>query len=1416
MGKKTKKTKSDSKSDKRRESETVSTTDSDIFEIMADELIDEKEETKQKLDSESDESSEESISNSHSSSHSSSVSANKNLSLITLKSDPQITIRYVYHLSDIHIRNNQRHTEYKEVFERTYKTISDQIGTRHKESIIIITGDIMHSKTELSPEAIKFVWYFFKNLSAITTLIVIPGNHDCNLSNKGRLDAISPIVDDIGKLSNFYYLKKSGLYQLHNIIFGVTSIFDDILIPASKITKGMIKGITHKNPYLIALYHGAVHGAKTDVGYRMNNTQLLAKDFDGYDYVFLGDIHKYQYLNEQKTIAYAGSLIQQSYGETIKLHGVLKWDLFKSESKLLEIDNDYGYCTIKIVAGVMEETDIPPKPHIRLQLENTTPIQCQDIVKNLEKKYQIQGIVKDADFSTNATIIRDKSKKKKKNSDSESDTLLRPSSYETQETIIKAFLTKKGLEEDKITDVIDLHKKIYQQVLAKKGETSDSDSNDTITQLSDPVHNLTKNQRWTIMELKFSNMLSYGEGNIIDFRNYNSNHIIGIVAPNHYGKSAILDIILFCLFDKFTRSSAVRDILNKNKTTMSCSLMFRIGSQVYLIERNGHRSKGGKGSNVEISVNFFTITYNKKGVEKRECLNADTKLLTNKKIIELIGNYDDYLATCFSLQSGKNNTFLDMTQKDRKEYLNSILRLNVFEDCHKFAKNKSNELMAQAKLLEKIVGSKSIDDTKKSIKKIDADLNKLFVERYFKQFKVLSSVNDIIKTIRQKPLISYAELTEYNLKTVSDIDITIERLLKKITDSKNTIDIDDIHKKKIVFEDKMKTLNETLKTFRKDNDLSDKRTELESLLKQIVTVNKAVKQFDLDDLQEETDKINDRLGVIHSALENLFDETLSDKINRIDELKILILGLRKKLVTVPFDGIEDAVTKRTELKSRLATTRKEIETSSKIILSSTHLTDADIQKFNLLIEAYNEFTNDIGDLSDITIVVEEKCEQIHQKYSNRSLKMKSKIDRNSTDPNLEKNFNKMLIEEKDLKAKIVTIDFQVMTMMDNTSIERKITKAEAELDQLKEFTGTKREITNLKQETSLLEEKLILIKDKIKQKNEYDKIQESNLKINDSISKLKTSIAEIENKEQYIEDEIDDIQEEINILQSKEKDNEKQLKLTLKYTSHLVILKRYRLEFTEYEHYRLLHLKWSTIKKEIEHEISTIDDAIGKKNLEMKLIKNDLTQYMERRKDFDEVSTEANLYALYVQLMNYNGLPYEVLKNYLPRIEADVNQVLRSMVNFGIEFMFVDKDTEEVQNIKQTKTNAGCVDVNICYYGAKPYNVQLASGFEKFIIGLAIRMTLCQISLMAKPNFLIVDEGWSCLDTDNLNNVHQIMDYIKTQYEHVIVISHLDQLKNQSDYIINIDKKNGYSYINTTPYAKTDKKKKKKREVIVI
>jgi len=564
-------------------------------------------------------------------------------------------IKYVYHLSDIHIRNIQRHNEYREVFSRTYTKIQSLIGNNKDKSLIVLTGDIVHTKTELSPEAVSLTHHFFKNLSEIAPVILIPGNHDCNLSNRNRMDALTPIVDDIGNFDDLFYLKNSGFYQYNNIIFGVTSIFDNILITANKIDIDMIG---YKNKFKIGLYHGQVHGAKTDVGYRMNNEELLVEHFKGYDYVFLGDIHKFQYMDEECTIAYAGSLIQQSYGESLDNHGFIKWDLFDGESSFYNVKNDYGYCTINIVDGKMIPSRIPPKPRIRFIQENTNQIQYQEIVEKLEKEYKICEIVKDSNFKTNKTPKETKI-----------------ATCDTQENMIMKYLKSKLENDTKINQVLELHKNIYEEI-----------SNETINYSSE------KKQNWNILKLEFSNVLSYGKDNVIDFSNYDKNKIIGIVAPNYYGKSAILDIILFCLFERMSRGNR-SDILNKNRNTMYCSILFKIGNKKYMIERLGKRSKNKLS--VKIDVNFYLVKEN-----KNKLLNGLKPNDTNKKICELIGNYDDYLTTCFCLQRSDENSsnFLDMKNTPKKEYLYEMLKLNVFEDCHKYAKKIFNELVGEVKM----------------------------------------------------------------------------------------------------------------------------------------------------------------------------------------------------------------------------------------------------------------------------------------------------------------------------------------------------------------------------------------------------------------------------------------------------------------------------------------------------------------------------------------------------------------------------------------------------------------------------------------------------------------------------------------------------------------------------------------------
>ena len=73
-------------------------------------------------------------------------------------------LKTIHHLADIHIRNLKRHGEYRNVFKKLYKDLKD---TLDPNSVIYLAGDIVHAKTEMSPELIRMVSELFTNLSKI-------------------------------------------------------------------------------------------------------------------------------------------------------------------------------------------------------------------------------------------------------------------------------------------------------------------------------------------------------------------------------------------------------------------------------------------------------------------------------------------------------------------------------------------------------------------------------------------------------------------------------------------------------------------------------------------------------------------------------------------------------------------------------------------------------------------------------------------------------------------------------------------------------------------------------------------------------------------------------------------------------------------------------------------------------------------------------------------------------------------------------------------------------------------------------------------------------------------------------------------------------------------------------------------------
>ena len=287
-------------------------------------------------------------------------------------------LKWIAHLSDIHIRNLKRHREYEECFEKVY----GELRKLPSNTVIYVGGDIVHAKTQMSPELIHQTSMFFENLADIAPTIIITGNHDCNLNNRSRMDALSPIVKNLNH-PNLHYLKETGVYKIADTCFSVMSVFDN--------KKNYIKASDIESVNKISLFHGTVERSQTDFGFKLKS-DIKINMFKGYDLALLGDIHKHQYLNRKKTVAYAGSLIAQNHGEDLN-KGFLIWDVLKKKSEFIRVYNDYGYYTLDIDNGkVPEVDDMPPKARLRARISNTDAAQLKKVLAVIRHKYGIKDV----------------------------------------------------------------------------------------------------------------------------------------------------------------------------------------------------------------------------------------------------------------------------------------------------------------------------------------------------------------------------------------------------------------------------------------------------------------------------------------------------------------------------------------------------------------------------------------------------------------------------------------------------------------------------------------------------------------------------------------------------------------------------------------------------------------------------------------------------------------------------------------------------------------------------------------------------------------------------------------------------------------------------------------------------------------
>lgn len=487
-------------------------------------------------------------------------------------------------------------------------------------------------------------------------------------------------------------------------------------------------------------------------------------------------------------IAYPGSSLQQNYAEDL-VHGYLLWNIKKVNDfdvKFCELPNPCPFITI-VWNGSLDDIfqkakTLPQGTRYRIYDRGEKCISQQDITiltTTLRQQYNALEVTFKTDRQTSSEVISAGGLNVVKND------LRNPD-------VIFTFL-KDYYSDAKISD------EIWQNIhsLSKEYLATCTDHNDSV-----------RNTKWSLKQLKFDNLFSYGENNIIDFENLNG--IVGIFGPNRAGKSSIVGTIMYALFNSTDRGSIKNQhIVNTKKSYCNTHMVINVDGVDYAIERQTSKKETKQGQiKANTSLNLYKIEEDGEALD----LVGEQRTDTEKLIRLLIGTPEDFTLTSLAAQ-GEMNQFISQGSSKRYQILSRFLDLDIFYKMHELARND----LTSYKTLIKNYPDRDFDHLKKMnldqiqiAENLIAEKNTQLVDL---QHKINECKNKFELYCDYKPVTQ--EQIDAQKRRVVTYDNQLILLSQQISACRESI---------INFQDKIKKINEVTKV----EDVTDLKRKFEA------------------------------------------------------------------------------------------------------------------------------------------------------------------------------------------------------------------------------------------------------------------------------------------------------------------------------------------------------------------------------------------------------------------------------------------------------------------------------------------------------------------------------------------------------------------------------------------------------------
>ena len=568
-------------------------------------------------------------------------------------------------------------------------------------------------------------------------------------------------------------------------------------------------------------------------------------------------------------------------------------------------------------------------------------------------------------------------------------------------------------------------------------------------------------------------------------------------------------------------------------------------------------------------------------------------------------------------------------------------------------------------------------------------------------------------------------LQSFDIKYLHKIEEKHNKLIKKISILKNTIEkynltIDNLQKLILPIDYKYVTIIEKL------NILNDKKKDL---------------HIKLEKIQKYESLLNETKRNLRKTNKLVFeDECLCCKKNKrhfkidVYESKIERYNIKMNMIQMELEDLystiwelEFFVDLKEQYESNILIEEK-IKTTE-IVLDTTKNNLSDnmqlLENLEKELEDYNNF---------------ERLHNENQENTNISMKLEKEI------LSIKKKMNKYIENESEMKNVNMKLNnIVLLTDRENISLLENIEKHKLIIERYNCLLDIK----------SNLDIKI----------EKYEKLKEDLENINNQLNKLE--------KNKILNNKILNLEKENKILKT---EREKQIETYLKIKD---LEEKYNdlLESVEkFQNFSLELLNdYMEIYKKIDIDLIECKTNLGMKLERKKQIDQHFIKYNKLLENNKLLLKNLDKLIAYINVLDpQRGYPRELIDKTLVRLSYMVDEFVAFA---GFDYKTIFKQPEKKKGMKNNKNKL------VISHNKKGTSFSTLSGAEEFTFHLGTLTALSQLSNMSKSPILVIDEGFSCLDMEHINEVGPILEHLKEYYHYILNISHIEKIHEYSDII---------------------------------